>query len=139
MIVYRPVDVSSREKEVSDRLDKEREAVKDRLSMSRTNSRQGSERSPFSNNIRTPPPSAGSHPTTTTVTPIAPTAPSPKTATPPQQPKPALAPNVRATLSFANVAANKESVSALEKKVEEVNNNGVNIETVAEKVAEVAI
>jgi len=83
----RPVDVSAREKEITERVEKGR----DRLSMSRTNSRSGSERPPA--RPRTPPP------------PAAPVAVSPRAATR------TLAPNVRPTLSFANVAANKESTS----------------------------
>jgi len=86
----RPVDVSARDKEIAERVDKDR----DRLSMSRTNSRTGSERP--SVQPRTPPPST------------VPVASSPRTSS--RIP----APNVRATLSFANVAANKESVSESE-------------------------
>ncbi|KAJ7284714.1 hypothetical protein C8J57DRAFT_700523 [Mycena rebaudengoi] len=53
----RPVDVTSREKEVAERVEKEREAVKEKLTMSRTSSRQASERTPF-NRTRTPPPAS---------------------------------------------------------------------------------
>jgi translation initiation factor 4B len=45
----RPVDVTAREKAIAERLDKEREATKDRVgqhSMSRSNSRQGAPRTP---------------------------------------------------------------------------------------------
>ena len=45
---FRPVDVTAREKVISERLDKEREATKDRVGqhpMSRSNSRQGADRS----------------------------------------------------------------------------------------------
>jgi len=83
----RPVDVSAREKEIAERVEKDR----DRLTVSRTNSRTGSER------------------------------PSVRPGTPPSSNVPAAqsprassripAPNVRPTLSFANVAANKESVN----------------------------
>lgn len=44
----RPVDVTAREKVIADRLDKEREVTKERVgqhSMSRSNSRQGTDRS----------------------------------------------------------------------------------------------
>lgn len=84
----RPVDVSTREKEVADRLEKDKE----RLPMSRTNSRTATERS-----SRTSTPPANSQNKT------------------PSSPKPSnyvLAPNVRPTLSFANVAANKETVDS---------------------------
>ncbi|KXN84556.1 putative RNA-binding protein sce3 [Leucoagaricus sp. SymC.cos] len=87
----KPVDVSAKEKEILERVDKDRE----RLSMSRTNSRSGSERPA---RPRTPPPS---------------TAPGPATSSP-RAPARTLAPNVRSTLSFANVAANKERASASE-------------------------
>ncbi len=85
--LFRPVDVSAREKEIAQRVEKGR----DRLSMSRTSSRTGSERPPA--RPRTPP---------TSTTP---------TASSPRAPSRVPAPNVRPTLSFANVAANKEIVS----------------------------
>ncbi|KAK2463489.1 hypothetical protein APHAL10511_004575 [Amanita phalloides] len=76
----RPVDVSHRDKEVSERLEREREAVKERLSMSRTSSRGATERT-AQNVVK-----------------------SPQTAS---FGTPALSPNVRPSLSFANVAASK--------------------------------
>lgn len=86
------MDVSTREKEVADRLEKERDANKERMPMSRTNSRTATER-----NSRTSTPPANSQNKI------------------PSSPKPSnyvLAPNVRPTLSFANVAANKETVDS---------------------------
>jgi hypothetical protein len=113
----RPVDVSTREKEVAERLDKEREAAKDRLSMSRTNSRQASERVPISN--KTPPPTSATGSQTTG---------SPKvTNSQLKAPSVILTPNVRPTLSFANVAANKEETK--DDKME------TDMEKVTEKVA----
>ncbi|XP_006459198.1 hypothetical protein AGABI2DRAFT_65545, partial [Agaricus bisporus var. bisporus H97] len=85
----RPVDVSGREKVITERVDKDR----DRLSMSRTNSRSGAERP--TTRPRTPP--AG-----------APASSSPRVLSRP------IAPNVRPTLSFANVAAKKESIPGIE-------------------------
>lgn len=85
----RPVDISVREKAITERVDKDR----DRLSMSRTNSRSGSERP--ATRPRTPP--AAIPPTTSS----------------PRAPSRTLAPNVRPTLSFANVAASKESTSGI--------------------------
>jgi hypothetical protein len=111
----RPVDVSTREKEVAERLDKEREAAKDRLSMSRTNSRQASERTPISN--RTPPPTSATGSQTTG---------SPKvTNSQLKAPSVISSPSVRPTLSFANVAANKETASENkgEKTKDEKNGN----------------
>jgi len=92
----KPVDVTTREKEVAERLEKDREAIKDRLSMSRTNSRTASERSSL-HRTRTPPLSSST----------------PQTPTSPQLsshiPNPPLPTNVRPSLSFAKVAAKKES------------------------------
>ncbi|KAJ3557950.1 hypothetical protein NP233_g11609 [Leucocoprinus birnbaumii] len=86
----RPVDVTGREKEISERVDKDR----DRLTMSRTNSRTASER-PVTR-PRTPPTST------------------PPVASSPRAPSRTLAPNVRPTLSFANVAASKDKSSGAE-------------------------
>ncbi|KAF8651000.1 hypothetical protein AX16_004986 [Volvariella volvacea WC 439] len=88
----RPVDVTQREKEVLDKIEREREAVKDKLAMSRTNSRSGTERPPH--RARTPPPSNSA-----TSTPSSPR---------PHQSKaiPAnLAANVRPSVSFASAAS----------------------------------
>ncbi|KAF8072150.1 hypothetical protein FPV67DRAFT_1578519 [Lyophyllum atratum] len=130
----KPVDVTSREKEVTERLDKEREVVKERLTMSRTSSRQGSERSPFG--TRTPPASA----TTGSNTPASPKLGNAAAA---GQPKPALAPSVRPTLSFANAAAAKrDAAAAAEKKAgeqDEKKSGADEVEQVTEKVAEVAV
>jgi len=108
--------------------------VKDRLTMSRTNSRTGFERSPLT---RTPPPHSGAS--------------SPKSAggtlnngphpsqqqqnqqQQPQAPKPSLVPSVRPTLSFANAAARKAGEE--EKKPE---GGAVVDEEEVDKVAEVA-
>ncbi|KZP27393.1 RNA-binding domain-containing protein, partial [Athelia psychrophila] len=84
----RPVDVSTREKEVAERLEKDRETTKDRLAshtMSRTNSRTASLRT------GTPPPSA----TKTPPTPASPKLPH------------AVASTVRPAVSFASAAAAK--------------------------------
>ncbi|KAG5642059.1 hypothetical protein DXG03_003730 [Asterophora parasitica] len=117
----RPVDVATKDKEVEERIEKERELAK--LSVSRTNSRQPSERSPLAG-TRTPPTaaSAGSA--------------SPKiaNATVASTPKPALAPSVRPTLSFASAAASKKEAAA-----DKADTAGAEVEKVAEKVAEVAI
>lgn len=74
----RPVDVTGKEKEISQRVDKDR----DRLTMSRTSSRTASERP--SHRPRSPPTSVALSPRV-----------------------PSKASNVKPTLSFANVAANK--------------------------------
>lgn len=123
------MDVSTREKEVAERLDKEREAAKDRLTMSRTNSRQASERTPIT--TRTPPPTSvtGSQ---TTGSPKGPSSQS-------KAPSVTLVPNVRPTLSFANVAANKETAS--ENRVEDATDYKIDtsVDKVTETVAEVVI
>ncbi|KAG6861251.1 hypothetical protein C0995_002373 [Termitomyces sp. Mi166 len=116
----RPVDVAGRDKEITDRLEKEREIVKDRISMSRTNSRQASERVPLTG-THTPPNAGVNAPAS-----------SANMASPKTVPR-SLAPTVRPTLSFANAAAAKrEEVQAKEEKKDEV-------AKVGEKVAEVAV
>jgi hypothetical protein len=84
----KPVDVSQRDKEVGQRLERERGAVKERLSMSRTSSRGASERTVQNSANATALPND----TSNQKVPLS---------------GPATAPNVRPTLSFANVAANK--------------------------------
>ncbi|KAG6899066.1 hypothetical protein C0993_001223 [Termitomyces sp. T159_Od127] len=116
----RPVDVANKDKEVTERLEKERETVKDRISMSRTNSRQASERAPLTG-TRTPPSASANGP-----------AGSANMASPKTAPR-SLAPTVRPTLSFANAAAAKrEEIQAKEEKKDEV-------DKIAEKVAEVEV
>jgi len=78
---YRPVDVTGKEKEISERVEKDR----DRLNMSRTNSRTASER---------PSHRSGTSPTST-----------PSVALPSRVSLKAS--NVKPSLSFANVTANK--------------------------------
>ncbi|KAK7032956.1 translation initiation factor 4B [Favolaschia claudopus] len=102
----RPVDVTTKEKEATEKVEKERENIKEKLTMSRTSSRTGTERPSFMR-PRSPPPTSS-----------APQSPkSPKLA-PAAPPKPAAstAPTVRPSLSFANAAAKKENVP--EKKTE---------------------
>ncbi|KIL67443.1 hypothetical protein M378DRAFT_73487, partial [Amanita muscaria Koide BX008] len=81
----KPVDVSYRDKEVGERLEREREAVKERFSMSRTSSRGATERTTAKGQVT----STSNQKVPLTV--------------------PSTAPTVRPTLSFANVTANKES------------------------------
>ncbi|RDB28395.1 putative RNA-binding protein sce3 [Hypsizygus marmoreus] len=119
----RPVDVTTKEKEVTERIEKEREVVKDRLTMSRTSSRTASERSPLSGS-RTPP----------ATSPVPHTSPKPANAT--MVPKPAsLAPTVRPTLSFASAAKKDSAATAALEKTEKDDE----VEKIAEKVAEVAV
>ena len=91
-----PVDVSSREKEVADRLERDREANLEKIVMSRSNSRSGTDRN-LASRPQTPPASLHS-----------------KLSSSSQTSGLTLAPTVRPSLSFANVAAKKEStVSSL--------------------------
>jgi len=90
----RPVDVSSREKEVADRLEREKGAQHERFTISRTTSRTGIERN---HTNRSPPPSSSAVPD------IKPA--SSRTSGPNVTPK------VRPTLSFANAAAKREPMS----------------------------
>ncbi|KAF9456341.1 hypothetical protein BDZ94DRAFT_1275903 [Collybia nuda] len=125
----RPVDVTPREKEATERVDKDREVIKERLTMSRTNSRTASERSPLVG-ARTPPGSSGTH-----------TPASPKPAyVQPKGPNPALAPSVRPTLSFAN-AARKDATLA-ERKAEEISSDdskNKSVEEVTEKTGDITL
>ncbi|KAJ3744237.1 hypothetical protein DFH05DRAFT_1460366 [Lentinula detonsa] len=114
----RPVDVTAKELEIAQKVERERELNRDRISMSRTSSRTGVER-PISRN-NTPPASAGSHPQS----PSSPPAPAAKVI--PQN----MSANVRPAFSFANAAANK--------KTEDAEMNGKE-ETIAEKLGEVTI
>jgi translation initiation factor 4B len=89
-----PVDVSSREKGVADRLERDREANLEKLAMSRSNSRTGTDRNSVPR-PQTPPAPAQSKLSSST-----------------QTWGPTLTPTVRPSLSFANVAAKKESVAS---------------------------
>ncbi|KAF8170119.1 hypothetical protein BJ912DRAFT_998257 [Pholiota molesta] len=88
----KPVDVSSRDKEVAERIERERGATHEKLAMSRTSSRTGIERSTLSR-PQTPPVSS------TTTAPKSPAS---------RPTGPSLVPTVRPTLSFANVAAKRK-------------------------------
>jgi len=96
----RPVDVSLREKEVGDRLQREREAQQEKLSMSRSNSRTGVERT-TSNRSQTPPSTSPGVPQKSVL---------PKSS----------APTVRPSLSFANVAAKRDAGNT---QADEMNNS----------------
>ena len=95
---FRPVDVTGKEKEISERVEKDR----DRLNMSRTNSRTASER---------PSHRSGTPPTST-----------PSVALPPRAPLKAS--NVKPALSFANVTANKLLETNHETQIPENDNAG---------------
>ncbi|KAF8207268.1 hypothetical protein K438DRAFT_1917623 [Mycena galopus ATCC 62051] len=125
----RPVDVTGREKEVTEKVEKEREIIKEKLTMSRTSSRTGTERTLF-NRTRTPPPgSAPQSPKSPKLAPVA----------APKPPAPSTAPTVRPSLSFASAAAKKENVP--EKKAEGGESKEVDAEVgrVAEVISEVTI
>jgi translation initiation factor 4B len=99
----RPVDVTAREKAIAERLDKDREATKERVGqhpMSRSNSRQGADRtstprSPFTRGgeISLPP--------------------SPRMAQPP-------AASIRSTFSFAAAVGKRDEIEEDEPKVNDV-------------------
>lgn len=118
----RPVDVTSREKEVAERLEKDREANKERLTMSRTSSRTGTERPSLTSRTRTPPPTLSTSQTLSTAPKL--------TTSSPRLSNPTLTPNVRPTLSFASAAAKKEGL--LERKAgdEEANTKDLVIESI---------
>lgn len=109
MCARRPVDVSAREAEALQKIEKEREEVREKVahhSMSRTSSRTGSQR-------QTPPASALQSPTT-----------------PHHEPHKLPAANVRPSFSFAHAAAGrkdsneedsvKDEVGGLADKIDEV-------------------
>nr|GAT60936.1 translation initiation factor 4B [Mycena chlorophos] len=115
--IAKPVDVTNREREVTERVEKDRQIMQEKLTMSRTNSRTGIERPGFGPaRTRTPPPASPK---------------SPKLA-PAATPKPA-ASTVRPSFSFANAAAKKENVP--ENKTEEADE----VSNVADGVSEVMI
>lgn len=107
-MLHRPVDVTARENEVLQKIEREREEVREKVaqtthSMSRTSSRTGSQRP-------TPPASAVQSPTT-----------------PQHEPHKLPPANVRPSFSFANAAAGKkdaesakDDVKTITEKIEEV-------------------
>ncbi|KAJ4479937.1 hypothetical protein J3R30DRAFT_3466939 [Lentinula aciculospora] len=113
----KPVDVTAKEIEVTQKLEKDRELNRDRITISRTSSRTGVERPPI-NRTHTPPASASPQSHSPSSLPAS------ATKVPPQS-------IVRPALSFANAASHK-------KKVEEAEINGKE-ETIAEKLGEVTI
>src|ERR1700683_5019371 len=120
----RPVDVSSREREVAERLDKDRETNKDRLAshpMSRTSSRTAS--------LRTRPPPPAPSITSPPPPPNSPKLPSPISAT------------VRPAVSFASAAsAKKEALTTAAAKIGEERPKDVGqVEKVIEQLGEVSV
>jgi len=121
----RPVDVTSREREVAERLERDREVTKDRLAshpISRTSSRTASLRT------RTPPPAPSI--TSTPPTPNSPKLPTPITAT------------VRPAVSFASAASVKKEVfiPAGVKNAEELpKQDTVTVEKVREQLSEISV
>ncbi len=113
---YRPVDVSGREQEVIERLEKDREHNRERLTMSRTNSRTASERPPMSR---------------TSTPPISSTPSSPQ----PSHAIPKTASNVRPTISFAHAAAKKEAKA----QESDLPKEDAEVETVTAQVAQVEV
>jgi translation initiation factor 4B len=115
----KPVDVTARENEVTQKLEKDRELNRDRLTMSRNSSRTGIERPPISRGTSSTTPPTSSQP------PASPPAPAPKTI--PQN----MSANVRPSFSFASAAAKKKS--------DDSETNGETETTIAEKLGEVTI
>jgi len=111
----RPVDVSSREREVAERLEKDRELRLTSHPMSRTSSRTASLRT------RTPPPATSI--TSTPPTPNSPKLPSPISAT------------VRPAVSFANVASGRKETSVTTAARESTTQK----EKVTEQLSEVSV
>lgn len=127
---HRPVDVTARENAVAERLEKDREAIKERAThapVSRTTSRTGVERG---QTPRSPPASVGGSVSVP---------PSPRVAT--------AAANVRPTFSFAAAASAKRAEEAAEKASKadegaaqkEVDEQGPEVKDVTEQLGEVTI
>ncbi|PBK75482.1 putative citrate synthase [Armillaria solidipes] len=112
----KPVDVSGREQEVIERLEKDREHNRERLTMSRTNSRTASERPPMSR---------------TSTPPISSTPSSPQ----PSHAIPKTVSNVRPSISFAHAAAKKEAKAQESDPPKE----DAEVETVTAQVAQVEV
>lgn len=101
-MIFRPVDVSAREAEVAERIEKEKEKLSQQHAMSRTSSRAGSDRGvPRRGSVdpgsSQPSPTMSSQPT----------------------PPPRLGPNVRPAVSFA-AAAKHDSVDKGDSGVEDI-------------------
>ncbi|KAH6913230.1 hypothetical protein BKA70DRAFT_1369887 [Coprinopsis sp. MPI-PUGE-AT-0042] len=86
----KPVDVTQREKEVEQKIERERESIKDRAPMSRTTSRTASERNP-ANRVSSPTPSQARSPASPKAIPAT------------------LNSTVRPAISFANAASSKKA------------------------------
>ncbi|KAL4074999.1 hypothetical protein V8B97DRAFT_1660255 [Scleroderma yunnanense] len=114
----KPVDITSKEREISARLDKDREAMKERIphhSMSRSSSRQAAERPGGA--VRTPPQALSS--LTASHPPISTSA------------------NVRPSFSFANAASAK--VSAMNNEDRRINEEEPVIGGVTEQMADLSV
>ncbi|KIY44083.1 hypothetical protein FISHEDRAFT_52356, partial [Fistulina hepatica ATCC 64428] len=108
----KPVDVQAREREVEERLERERERDWEKHSMSRTSSRTGAQRGPFGDRHFERSESQRAKQRSPTAS--APHTPSVPSSPPQPHAAPKTAPNVRPTLSFANVAGNKTSSSEVD-------------------------
>lgn len=118
----RPVDVTSKEREITARVEKDREALKERVPhpMSRNSSRQATERSPITA-TRSPPQVIATPPT--------PGSPRLSHATP------TTSANIRPSISFANAAsAKKDASNAKAEEKEELP-----MDKVTEQVAEISV
>jgi translation initiation factor 4B len=114
-LIYRPVDTLSKEAAISERLEKEREQVKDRIvhTMSRTSSRTASHRG-----------ETRSTPSTAPTSPKAETTRSPAISNA----------NIRPSFSFANAAA-----SARQNSGDQIKPNDTTVNELAEQVDQVVI
>lgn len=124
---HRPVDVSTREKEVVERLEKERESTKERIThpMSRSSSHTASDRIP-GNRTRSPPPTIAA-----VSTPSSPISPKISNAI--------SSANVRPSLSFANVASAKKEKALDKNDEDEGKNTDDPVQQVTDKVADITV
>lgn len=121
-VIYRPVDVTSKEREITARVEKDREALKERVPhpMSRNSSRQATERSPITA-TRSPPQVIATPPT--------PGSPRLSHATP------TTSANIRPSISFANAASAKKDASNVKAEEKEE----LPMDKVTEQVAEISV
>ncbi|TFK47761.1 hypothetical protein OE88DRAFT_1635814, partial [Heliocybe sulcata] len=119
----KPVDVTAREQAVTQKIEREREAARERVShpMSRTSSRTGTERA-ASSTTRSPPPSSSTPPT-------------------PSSPRSSSAPSatIRPAVSFASAAGSKKESIPENNDQEEEEASKERVGEITSQIAEVAI
>ena len=130
--LLRPVDVSAREAEITQRLEKGREEIKDRVqhhNMSRQSSQQARTRGPVAASDDGKAPADATSPSVTT----------PPSPSSPRAAHASISSTVRPTFSFASAAAAKREQEALDRAGTATSGDDKAIEETAEKLAEVSV